>query len=57
MNGHHKLEPSLEEVRGLAAKHTLIPVRHEFIDDCETPVAAFLKLRASAPGDPAFLLE
>jgi anthranilate synthase component 1 len=28
-----------------------------WIDDTETPVSAFLKLRASAPGEPAFLLE
>ncbi|HEY1450454.1 MAG TPA: anthranilate synthase component I, partial [Solirubrobacteraceae bacterium] len=28
-----------------------------FIDDCETPVSAFLKLRELAPGEPAFLLE
>ena len=32
-------------------------MRHEFIDDCETPVSAFLKLRAAAPSEPAFLLE
>jgi anthranilate synthase component 1 len=48
------VEPSLEEVRALAHDHTLIPVRHTFIDDCETPVSAYLKLR----GDGAsFLLE
>jgi anthranilate synthase component 1 len=28
-----------------------------WIDDTETPVSAFLKLRASAPDEPAFLLE
>jgi anthranilate synthase component 1 len=28
-----------------------------WIDDTETPVSAFLKLRAAAPGEPAFLLE
>src|SRR5204862_6751392 len=28
-----------------------------FIDDCETPVSAFLKLRGSNPQYPAFLLE
>ncbi len=37
--------------------HNLIPVRESFIADCETPVSAFLKLRALAPGEPAFLLE
>jgi anthranilate synthase component 1 len=51
------LEPSLQEARALARKHNLIPVRHSFIEDCETPVSAFLKLRALAPGAPAFLLE
>jgi anthranilate synthase component I len=35
----------------------LIALRHSFIDDCETPVSAFLKLRQLAPNEPAFLLE
>src|SRR6202451_3369410 len=52
-----RLEPSLQETRELAQKHNLIPLRHSFIEDCETPVSAFLKLRALAPGEPAFLLE
>ena len=51
------LEPTLDEAQRLAADYTLIPVRHSFIDDCETPVSAFLKLRAAAPSEPAFLLE
>src|SRR3954447_21725977 len=46
--------PSLEEARALAREHNLIPLRHSFIDDCETPVSAFLKLREAGP---AFLLE
>jgi anthranilate synthase component 1 len=46
--------PTLEEVRRLAGQHSLIPVRETFIDDCETPVSAFLKLREDGP---AFLLE
>jgi anthranilate synthase component 1 len=46
--------PSLDETRGLAREHNLIPLRHSFIDDCETPVSAFLKLREAGP---AFLLE
>jgi len=46
--------PGLEEVRALAREHNLIPLRHAFIDDCETPVSAFLKLREAGP---AFLLE
>jgi len=51
------LEPSLEQARELALTHNLIPLRYSFIEDCETPVSAFLKLRALAPGEPAFLLE
>ncbi len=46
--------PGLDEVRALARAHNLIPLRHTFIDDCETPVSAFLKLREDGP---AFLLE
>jgi anthranilate synthase component I len=52
-----QLKPSLSEARVLAAGHSLIPLAHSFVDDCETPVSAFLKLRALAPGEPAFLLE
>ena len=48
------VSPSLEEVVALAADHNLIPLRHEFVADCETPVSAFLKLRGDGP---AFLLE
>jgi anthranilate synthase component 1 len=51
------VEPSLEEVRALAAEHDLVPLRHTFIDDCETPVSAFLKLRGAETQTPAFLLE
>src|SRR5947209_13703494 len=49
--------PGLEQARALAADHNLIALSHRFIDDCETPVSAFLKLRELAPGEPAFLLE
>jgi anthranilate synthase component 1 len=48
------LSPTLDEARELAREHNVIPVRHTFIDDCETPVSAFLKLRGRGP---AFLLE
>ncbi len=51
------VEPALEKVRELAREHNLIPLRHTFIDDCETPVSAFLKLRGRSPEFPAFLLE
>jgi anthranilate synthase component I len=43
--------------RASADACNLIPLRETFIADCETPVSAFLKLRALAPGEPAFLLE
>jgi anthranilate synthase component I len=52
-----RIEPSVEEARALAGEHNLIPLRCTFVEDCETPVSAFLKLRALAPGEPAFLLE
>ena len=46
--------PALEEARGLSASHNVIPVTHQFLDDTETPVSAFLKLRQPAG---CFLLE
>src|SRR3954464_9499451 len=49
--------PDLETVRRLAADHALIPLKHTYIADTETPVSAFLKLRALEPAQPAFLLE
>jgi anthranilate synthase component 1 len=49
-----ELFPSLEEVRTLAREHTLVPLRHTFVADTETPVSAYLKLRG---GGPSFLLE
>jgi anthranilate synthase component 1 len=53
-----RLEPSLEEARELAREGNVVPVRARLIDDCETPVSAFLKLRAGEPeGSPCFLLE
>ena len=53
-----RIEPSLDEARALAAKDNVVPVRTRFVDDCETPVSAFLKLRAGEPeGAPCFLLE
>ncbi len=53
-----RIEPSLEGARELAADGNVVPVRTRFVDDCETPVSAFLKLRAGEPeGAPCFLLE
>jgi anthranilate synthase component I len=46
--------PSLSVVRELARDHNLIPLHETFIDDLQTPVSAFLKLREEGP---AFLLE
>src|ERR1700754_3571332 len=56
--GDLRLEPTLEQARELARKGNVVPVRARLIDDCETPVSAFLKLRAGEPeGAPCFLLE
>ena len=52
-----QISPGLERARELARDHNLIALSYSFIDDCETPVSALLKLRALAPGEPAFLLE
>ena len=49
-----RVTPSLAEARALAESYNLIPVSQTFIDDTETPVSAFLKLRGEGP---AFLLE
>src|SRR6266513_3840680 len=48
------VEPTLDGARELAREGNAIPVRISFLDDCETPVSAFLKLRG---GGPCFLLE
>lgn len=45
-------EPASPVLRAPAA-----PVTESWVEDTETPVSAFLKLRACAPGQPAFLLE
>jgi anthranilate synthase component I len=49
-----ELTPGLDRVRELAREHNLVPLRHTFIADCETPVSAYLKLREEGP---SFLLE
>ena len=51
--------PSLAQVRELARDHNLIPLHQTFIDDCQTPVSAFLKLRELPfnAREPGFLLE
>jgi anthranilate synthase component I len=49
-----ELTPGLDRVRELAREHNLVPLRHTFIADCETPVSAYLKLRGDGP---SFLLE
>src|SRR5665811_312402 len=53
-----RIEPGLERAREFAEQGNVVPVRARFVDDCETPVSAFLKLRAGEPeGSPCFLLE
>ena len=52
--GVHAVSPGLEEVRALGREHSVVPLGHTFIDDCETPVGAYLKLRGDGP---SFLLE
>jgi len=48
------VSPSLEGVRARAGQYRQVPVAHTYLDDCETPVSAMLKLR---DGGPCFLLE
>src|SRR5512132_3009386 len=49
------VSPSLDEVRELTrGGATLVPLRHTFISDTETPVSAYLRLRGEGP---SFLLE
>src|SRR5918998_4463416 len=49
------LTPTRDEAARLASEgHDLIPVTRTVIEDTETPVSAFLKLRGAGP---AFLLE
>ena len=40
----------------VAAEREVVPLVERFVDDCETPVSAFLKLRGAFDG-PAYLLE
>jgi anthranilate synthase component 1 len=49
------ISPGIDAARSLAAEGAnVIPLRRTFIDDCETPVSALLKLRGEGP---TFLLE
>jgi anthranilate synthase component 1 len=48
------LEPDLDRARELARDANVIPIACRFVEDRETPVSAFLKLRGR---EPAFLLE
>jgi anthranilate synthase component I len=54
--GEVDLEPDLDRARELAQDANVLPVSYRYVDDIETPVSAFLKLRAALDG-PAFLLE
>lgn len=49
-----QVSPDLEAAREAARDYNLVPVWQTFVEDCETPVSAFLKLRGAGP---AFLLE
>jgi anthranilate synthase component 1 len=55
--GPLEVTPSLAEARELAGAHNLIPLSVSFVEDCETPVSAYLKLCALDPGAPSFLLD
>ncbi len=48
------IKPSLEEFMQMARQGDLIPVYEEFLADIETPVSAYLKIRAN---DYSYLLE
>ena len=48
------LAPELEAARELGTQGTVVPIVHTYVEDSETPVSAFLKLRGEGP---AFLLE
>jgi anthranilate synthase component I len=47
-------QPSRDDFRAMARKHTVIPVWRELLADLTTPVAAFARLVGD---DPGFLLE
>src|ERR671927_1024416 len=49
-----EVQPGFDEVRELARHHSVVPLRHTFISDTETPVSAYLRLRGEGP---SFLLE
>ena len=50
-------EPDIDALREAAREYNLVPVWQTFVEDTETPVSAFLKLRGTEPQWPAFLLE
>lgn len=49
-----RLVPDRAAARKLAADANVVPLSLDYVDDCETPVSALLKLRGQGP---AFLLE
>ena len=52
-----RITPDESTFRELAQQGNLVPVWCEILADLETPVSAFLKLRAAQPKAQAFLLE
>jgi anthranilate synthase component 1 len=49
-----QVTPSREEAIALASQFGIVPVVHSIVEDTETPVSAYLKLRGD---EPSFLLE
>ena len=47
------LTPDLEAARVLATRGNVVPVVFSYVEDSETPVSAFLKLRGDGPCVPA----
>jgi len=50
----NEVTPTRDEAIALAAQYGLVPVVHSIVEDTETPVSAYLKLRGD---EPSFLLE
>ena len=46
------VQPTLTEVRELARDHSVVPLRHTFISDTETPESAYLRLGEVPVEDP-----
>jgi anthranilate synthase component 1 len=49
-----QVTPTRDEAIALAKEYSIVPVVHSVVEDTETPVSAYLKLRGD---EPSFLLE